>query len=94
MSAIAAEPVTAHRLTLVRFRPGTPTRWPPCWLTRIYRSARRARFPRRWAGSSKPSMYSSVDFPQPLGPDTATVSPRMTSWSTPLTAWTRLESLP
>ena len=38
--------------------------------------------------SSPPSRCSSVDFPQPLGPITATVSPGATSRSTPSTART------
>ena len=39
--------------------------------------------------SRPPSRCSSVDFPQPLGPMTATVSPGATSRSTPSTARTR-----
>ena len=39
--------------------------------------------------SRPPSRCSSVDFPQPLGPITATVSPRAMSRSTPSTARTR-----
>ena len=38
--------------------------------------------------SSPPNRCSSVDFPQPLGPITATVSPEATSRSTPSTART------
>ena len=44
--------------------------------------------------SSPPSRCSRVDFPQPLGPMMATVSPAATSRSTPSTARTRPASFP
>jgi len=44
--------------------------------------------------SSPPRRYSRVDLPQPLGPIIATVSPCVTSRSTPSTARTRLASRP
>jgi hypothetical protein len=94
MTAIAAEPVAAHRLTQVPLSAGYADDMAAVLADPDLSLCASSQISPPLGRSSKPSMYSSVDFPQPLGPNTATVSPRMTSWSTPLTAWTRLASLP